>query len=111
MVALSVVRQARVVISILLLVVCASIGLTACGGEGGEGGGSSANAPAPGPVPAPELIRVRQLGALTSVIADRILGQVHATAFTQQHDAPILLQGETLSGLSASDKREFQATY
>jgi hypothetical protein len=56
-------------------------------------------------------VRVRHITPLTSVIADRILGQVHAVPFDLQHDAPILLQGQTLSSLGPEHEQELQATY
>jgi hypothetical protein len=58
-----------------------------------------------------EKVRVRLIGPRTSVIADRILGQVHAVPFDLQHDAPILLQGKTLASLGSEHAQELQATY
>ena len=58
-----------------------------------------------------ENVRVRQIGRLDSGIADRILGQVNAVPFALQHDSPILLQGETMSGLRHEHKQELKATY
>jgi hypothetical protein len=58
-----------------------------------------------------EKVRVRQIGHLTSVIADRILGQVDAVPFARRHDSPILLQGKTTSGLTRGHERALKATY
>lgn len=58
-----------------------------------------------------ENVRVRRIGHLDSVIADRILRQVNAVPFARQHDSPILLQGKTMSGLKHRHKQELKATY
>jgi hypothetical protein len=58
-----------------------------------------------------EKVRVRHIGALDSVIADRILGQVEVVPFSRHHDSPILLQGKTIFGLEDEQAQEVLATY
>ena len=58
-----------------------------------------------------ETVTVRQIGPLDSVIADRILGQVHALPFPLEQASPMLLQGTTLSRLRHRHTQELQAAY
>lgn len=61
--------------------------------------------------PQPGAVAVRTIRPLHGAIAPRILQQVRTAPFTLQHDSPILLDGETLAGLTDSRKQELKATY
>ncbi len=56
-------------------------------------------------------VRVRQIGHLNSVIADKIQGQVNVVPLTLKPDSAILLQGEALPGLKHEHKQELRVTY
>jgi hypothetical protein len=58
-----------------------------------------------------EEITVRVIPPLTSAIADRVLRQVNAVPFTSGNDSPILLQGETVSSLTATQMEGLKETY
>jgi hypothetical protein len=58
-----------------------------------------------------EKVKLRQIGPLDSVIADRIQGQVHVVPLTLKPDSSILLQGETMSRLTPDHKESLKATY
>jgi hypothetical protein len=56
-------------------------------------------------------VAVRRIGPLDGVIAPSISKQVRVGPFNQQHDSPILLQGETLARISDRQSQEIKATY